>query len=51
METTELNLSQARVPGRMETMLRTNILWQLIRFAVINLKMLSMITKGHAPEK
>jgi hypothetical protein len=50
METTELNLDKARVPGRMELALRNNVVWQAIRFAVINLKMLSMITKGHTPE-
>lgn len=50
MEPTELDLSQARVPGSTEIKLRKNLLWQLVRFAVLNLKMVKMITKGHVPE-
>ena len=35
------------VPGARVKFFRTNILWQLFRFAVINLKMIRMIIKSH----
>ena len=50
MESTELDLSAARVPGTAEIKMRKNLLWQLLRFAVLNLKMVKMITKGHTKE-
>lgn len=49
MQANEADLSGAREPGRLELMLRKNLLWQAIRFAVLNLKMIKMITKGHTP--
>lgn len=51
MEANEADLSGARVPGRLEMALRKNVLWQALRFAVLNLKMIKMITKGHTPER
>ena len=50
MEPTELDLSAARVPSSTEIKMRKNVAWQLLRFAVLNLKMVKMITKGHVPE-
>ena len=35
------------VPGRWVKFLRTCVLWQLVRFAMINIKMLRMIAKSH----
>lgn len=51
MESTELDLSKARVPGSSEIAMRKNLLWQLVRFAVLNLKMVKMITKGHTGDQ
>ncbi len=50
MEPTELDLSRARVPGSSELKMRKNLFWQLLHFAVLNLKMVKMITKGHTKE-
>jgi len=47
MEANELDLSAARVPGDSEIAMRRNVIWQLMRFAVLNMKMIKMITKGH----
>lgn len=35
------------VPGPFIRFLRTNIVWQFLRFIHINLKMLQMISKSH----
>lgn len=35
------------VPTRFTRMMRTNVLWQAIRFVVINLKMLRLMRKSH----
>ena len=35
------------VPTRFTRFLRTNLLWQFVRFIVINLKMLVLIKKSH----
>lgn len=51
MEATELDLSAARQPGAAEVSARTNIFFQLMRFAVLNLKMVKMITKGHTGDQ
>ena len=50
MEPTELDLSKACVPGDAEVRLRKNLFWQFLRFVVLNLKMVKMITKGHTKE-
>jgi len=33
------------VPTRFTVALRTNLLWQLVRFVIINIKMLRMVRK------
>lgn len=37
----------ATKPTTFTKSLRTNLLWQLVRFAVINLKMIRVIRKSH----
>jgi hypothetical protein len=39
--------SMAAVPTRWTVFLRTFIPWQMVRFAVINLKMLRLIRRSH----
>ncbi|MDP1571026.1 MAG: hypothetical protein Q8L86_13595 [Vicinamibacterales bacterium] len=39
--------SYATVPTRRTRWLRTFIPWQLVRFVVINLKMLRLLRRGH----
>lgn len=51
MEANEKDLSRARVASSSEIAMRKNLLWQALRFAVLNLKMVKMITKGHTPER
>jgi hypothetical protein len=51
MESTELDLSKARVPSPTEISMRKNLLWQALRFAILNLKMVKMITKGHTGDQ
>lgn len=50
MESTELDLSHARVPSASEVRMRNNLVWQLLRFVVLNLKMVKMITIGHTSQ-
>ena len=42
-----ITFTDAYVPSPKELRARTNILLQLWRFAVLNVKMLVMVTKGH----
>jgi len=35
------------IPGRFARFLRTCVLWQIIRFIVINIKMLVVVSKSH----
>jgi hypothetical protein len=37
----------AMIPGKTARMLRTNVIWQFIRFVAINLKMLVVVGKSH----
>lgn len=37
----------AMIPGPFQQFLRTCVIWQLIRFAIINLKMIRVIAKSH----
>lgn len=37
----------ARVPSDAEVRARTNVLVQLWRFAILNVKMIVMVSKGH----
>ena len=49
----ELNLQRdfksalTMVPGKTAKAMRTCVLWQLIRFAVINIKMIIVVGKSH----
>ena len=35
------------IPGAFARALRTNVIWQFIRFMVINIKMLVVVSKSH----
>ena len=35
------------IPGAFATKMRTNLIWQFIRFIAINLKMLVVVSKSH----
>jgi len=35
------------IPGRFARAMRTNIIWQFMRFVIINLKMLVVVSKSH----
>ena len=35
------------MPGKFATAMRTNLIWQFIRFVIINLKMLVVVSKSH----
>jgi len=35
------------IPGRFAKAMRTNLIWQFIRFLVINIKMLVVVSKSH----
>jgi hypothetical protein len=35
------------IPGRFARAMRTNVIWQFLRFVVINLKMLVVVSKSH----
>ncbi|MDD3467316.1 MAG: hypothetical protein PHE67_09220 [Campylobacterales bacterium] len=37
----------AMIPGKGARRLRTNVIWQFIRFVAINLKMLVVVSKSH----
>ena len=50
MESTERDLSHARTAAPGEVRRRKNLLVQLGKFLVLNVKMVKMITKGHTPE-
>ena len=47
MNTAEEHIASAPLPTERTLLLRSNIPFQLWRFAVINLRMLRMIRKGH----
>ncbi len=42
-----ITFTEAHVPSKRELRARTNLIVQLWRFAVLNVKMLVMVTKGH----
>ena len=48
MNSQNIDLSHARVPSAAEVKARKNVALQLVRFVVLNLKMISMIMKGHS---
>jgi len=35
------------MPGAFAKAMRTNVIWQFIRFVIINLKMLVVVSKSH----
>jgi len=39
--------NQTMIPGSFARKMRTCLIWQAIRFAVINLKMLVVVSKSH----
>jgi len=41
------HFSLTMIPGKFAQKMRTNIIWQFIRFVVINLKMLVVVSKSH----
>ena len=43
------DISRAPLPTEKTLKQRRNILFQILRFAAINLKMIKMIRKGHHP--
>lgn len=41
----QMNLTM--IPGKFARSLRTNVIWQFIRFVVLNIKMLIVVSKSH----
>lgn len=41
------HFSLTMIPGKFARGMRTNLIWQFIRFVVINLKMLVVVSKSH----
>ena len=39
--------SLTMLPGAVARAMRTNIIWQFIRFTIINIKMLVVVSKSH----
>ena len=39
--------SLTMIPGRFARAMRTNVIWQFIRFIVINIKMIIVVGKSH----
>ncbi|QOY55286.1 hypothetical protein HUE87_03350 [Candidatus Sulfurimonas marisnigri] len=35
------------IPGRFAKAMRTNVIWQFIRFVIINIKMIIVVGKSH----
>lgn len=50
MSLIEAKKQKAMVPGKFRKYLRTNIIWQIIRFLIINYKMTLIILKSHSGE-
>jgi len=52
MKQEELNFekeqfTQTMIPGKFAKFMRTCVLWQAIRFAVLNVKMIIVVQKSH----
>ena len=52
MKQEELNFekdqfTQTMIPGKFAKSMRTCILWQAIRFAILNIKMIIVVQKSH----
>lgn len=41
------HFSLTMIPGKFARKMRTNLIWQFIRFIVINIKMLIVVSKSH----
>jgi hypothetical protein len=41
----QMNLTM--IPGKFARALRTNLIWQFIRFMILNIKMLIVVRKSH----
>ncbi len=41
------NFQLTMIPSKFTKAMRTNLIWQFIRFVIINLKMLVMVSKSH----
>jgi len=39
--------SLTMIPGKFARAMRTNIIWQFIRFLIINIKMIVVVSKSH----
>jgi len=39
--------STSMVPGKFQKFLRTCVIWQFVRFVVLNIKMLVVVRKSH----
>ena len=50
MSLIEAKKQKAMIPGNFRKFLRTNLLWQLLRFIIINYKMTLIILKSHSGE-
>jgi len=52
MKKEELNFekdqfTQTMIPGKFAKSMRTCVLWQLVRFAILNVKMIIVVQKSH----
>jgi len=53
MKPEELNFAKSAqnqtvmIPGKFARSMRTNLIWQFIRFTIINIKMLIVVSKSH----
>ena len=53
MKPEELNFAKSEqnltvmIPGKFAKGMRTNLIWQFIRFTIINVKMLIVVSKSH----
>ncbi len=41
------NFNLTMIPGSFARKMRTNLIWQFIRFMIINIKMLVVVSKSH----
>jgi len=44
---THANFQLTMIPGKFAKAMRTCVIWQAIRFVIINLKMLVVVSKSH----
>lgn len=41
------DFSRTMIPGAFARKMRTNVIWQFIRFVIINIKMIIVVGKSH----